>query len=74
MAFEWKIFPGFTTLGILEEIHKFMIELQCEPGQGDGVTKAWVHQTAAAPRGSRTRVCANTFLPRGGTRREGRTK
>ena len=30
MEFEWKIFPGFTTLGILEEIRKFMTELQCE--------------------------------------------
>ena len=31
MEFEWKIFPVFTTLGILEEIEKFMTELQCEP-------------------------------------------
>ena len=30
MEFEWKIFPGFTTLGILEEIQKIMKELQCE--------------------------------------------
>ena len=33
MEFEWKIFPGFTTLGILEEIQQIMIELQCEPEQ-----------------------------------------
>ena len=33
MEFEWKIFPGFTTLGILEEIENFMTELQCEPEQ-----------------------------------------
>ena len=33
MKFEWKIFQGFTTLGILEEIQKFMTELQCEPEQ-----------------------------------------
>ena len=33
MAFEWKIFPGFTTLGILDEIQKFMTELQCETVQ-----------------------------------------
>ena len=26
-------FPGFTTLGILEEIQKFMTSLQCEPEQ-----------------------------------------
>ena len=30
---EWKIFPGFTKLHILEEIQKFMKELQCEPEQ-----------------------------------------
>ena len=27
MEFEWKIFPGFTTLGILEEIQKMMTEI-----------------------------------------------
>ena len=31
--FEWKLFPGFTTLDILEEIQKFMKEQQCEPEQ-----------------------------------------
>ena len=31
MEFEWKMFPGFTTLGILDEIQKMMTELQCEP-------------------------------------------
>ena len=29
--FEWKIFPGFTTVGILNEIQQMMGELQCEP-------------------------------------------
>ena len=29
--FEWKIFPGFTTLGILEEIQKLTEGIQCEP-------------------------------------------
>ena len=33
MEFEWKKFPGFTTLGILEEIQKLITELQCEPEQ-----------------------------------------
>ena len=33
MEFEWKNFPGFTTLGILDEIQKMMTELQCEPEQ-----------------------------------------
>ena len=31
--FEWKIFPGFTTLDILEEIQNCMKEQQCEPEQ-----------------------------------------
>ena len=26
-----KIFPGFTTLGLLEEIQKLMKGVQCEP-------------------------------------------
>ena len=31
IEFEWKIFPGFTTAGILNEIQKMMGELQCDP-------------------------------------------
>ena len=31
MEFEWKIFLGFITLGILEEIQKKRTELKCEP-------------------------------------------
>ena len=41
-------------------------------GQGDGVPKAGVQQAAADSRGSRTCMCANTFMLRGGTRRGGR--
>ena len=33
MEFEWTIFTGFTTLGILTEIQKMMAELHCEPEQ-----------------------------------------
>ena len=29
--FEWKIFPGITTLGLLEKIQSLMRDLQCEP-------------------------------------------
>ena len=36
MELEWKIFPGFTTLDILEEIQKSMTESQCEPEQFKG--------------------------------------
>ena len=30
MDFEWEIFPGFTTLQILDEIRKMMTESKCE--------------------------------------------
>ena len=30
-VFEWKIFPGITTLGLLEKIQSLMRDLQCEP-------------------------------------------
>ena len=33
MKFEWKKFPGFTTLQILAEIQKMMTEIQCEHEQ-----------------------------------------
>ena len=36
MEFEWKIFPGFTTMGILEEMQKMMRESQCEPEEFKG--------------------------------------
>ena len=36
MEFQWKNFPGFTTLGILDEIQKMMAELRCEPEQFKG--------------------------------------
>ena len=31
MDYEWKTFPGFTTVGILNQIQQMMRELQCEP-------------------------------------------
>ena len=31
IEFEWKIFPGFTTAGILKEIQRMMCELQYDP-------------------------------------------
>ena len=36
MELEWTIFPGFTTLGILDEIQKMMTESKCEPDQLKG--------------------------------------
>ena len=34
--FEWTIFPGFTTLGILQEIQKCLKSVQCEPEHING--------------------------------------
>ena len=31
VEFEWKIFPGFTTVSILNEIQRMMGKFQCEP-------------------------------------------
>ena len=36
MEFEWKIFPGFTTFGLLEQIQEFMKEQKCDPEQFEG--------------------------------------
>ena len=29
--FEWNVFPGITTLGLLEKIQSLMRDLQCQP-------------------------------------------
>ena len=36
MEFEWKIFPRFTTAGILKEIQNTTGELQCDPADFNG--------------------------------------
>ena len=36
MEFEWKIIPGFNTLGVLDEIQRMMAESKCEPEQFKG--------------------------------------
>ena len=36
MEFEWKLFPGFTTFGLLEQIQEFMKERQCDQEQFKG--------------------------------------
>ena len=61
-----------TFLEIHMHLHQLLILKHCingVRGQGDGVPKAGVQQAAADSRGSRTCVCANTFMLRGGTRR-----
>ena len=36
MEFEWRIFPGFTTCCLLEQIQEFMKERRCDPEQSEG--------------------------------------
>ena len=36
MEFEWKIFPGFTAVAILNQIQQMMGEFQCEPDNFTG--------------------------------------
>ena len=36
MEFEWTIFAGFTTLGILDEVQKMMTKSKCEPERCKG--------------------------------------
>ena len=36
MEFEWKIFQGFSTFGLLKQIQEFMKEEQCDPEQFTG--------------------------------------
>ena len=38
MDFEWTVFPGFTTLGILDQIQKMMTKSKCEPAHFQGRT------------------------------------
>ena len=33
--FEWRMFPGITTLGSFEKIQKLMTDLQCEPAHSN---------------------------------------
>ena len=36
MQFKWENFPGFTALGILDEIQKMMTDMKCEREQFQG--------------------------------------
>ena len=37
IKFEWQIFPGLTSMGILKQIQQMMRELQCEPENFTGI-------------------------------------
>ena len=63
MEFEWTIFPGFTTLGILAEIQKMMAESKCEPEQFQGriIFMSMYNDIAWGERGNRENCIANSF-------------
>ena len=61
--FEWKIFPVFTTLSILEEIQKLMKSLQCEPEHFNGrIIVMSMHTDIAWGENENTEECAQIFL------------
>ena len=62
MEFEWNIFPGFTKLGILEEIQKIMTELQCEPEQFKRQDHLHVNVQRLCTERTRKRVCYSCEL------------
>ena len=39
MELEWKMFPGFTTFVLLQQIQEFMKEQQCDPEQFKGSSR-----------------------------------
>ena len=55
IEFEWKTFPVFTTLGILDAIQKMMTESKCEPEQFKRKDHLHVNVQGSALTG--TRVC-----------------
>ena len=56
MEFEWKIFPGLTAMGILNQIQQMMRELQCEPENFTGriISKTIKQHARRFPRGHRS--------------------
>ena len=63
MEFEWKNFPGFTTLGILDEIQKMMTELKCDPEhfQGRIIFMPVYNDINWGKRGNKDTCVANSF-------------
>ena len=61
MDFEWKIFTGFTTLGILDETQKMMTELKCEPEhfQGRIIFMSMYNDIDLGKRGNKENCIAN---------------
>ena len=63
MEFEKKIFPGFTTLGILAEIQKMMLESKCEPEHFKGriIFMSMYNDIPKGERGNRENCIANAL-------------
>ena len=59
MEFEWKIFPGSTTLKILAEIQNMMAETQCEPEQFPGpiIFMSMYNDIVWGEKGNRRSLC-----------------
>ena len=63
MEFEWKIFPGMTTLGLLEQIQNLMRGLQCEPEHFKGriIVMSMYSDIALGEKGNTERCIMNSF-------------
>ena len=59
--FEWKIFPGITTLGLLEKIQDLMKDVQCEPDQfNDRIIMSMFNDIARGEKGNTERCEYNS--------------
>ena len=63
MEFEWKKFPGFTTVQILAEIQNMMTEIKCEPEQFQGriVFMSMYNDTVWREKGNKELCIANSI-------------
>ena len=71
MEFEWKNFPGFTTLQTLAEIQNMMSEIQCEPEQFPGriICMSMYHDIVRRKKGNDELCTANSQTAAGYARR-----
>ena len=61
--FEWKIFPGFTTLGFLEEIQNLVKDPHCEPEQfNDKIIFMSMHNDIVWEEQGNTEKCENNSV------------
>ena len=61
--FEWKIFPGFTTLGLLEKIHDLTKDLQCGLEQfNDRIIYLSMYNDIVWRENGNTKECNHNFI------------